>query len=110
MYLGDWSDPNTKTDREAGTSRVTTLAEDEETVTGGLQTVGLMIIKPSDGLELGVCGPVIESKEVVVDGVVGAVGLTPDNGEGGLAVMVGEEEVAGGGGVAPGAAHGAAPE
>jgi hypothetical protein len=102
MLTSDWV-----ADREAGASRVT-LADDEETVTGGLQTVGL--IKPSDGSELGVGGPVIESKEVVVDGVVGAVGLTPDNGEGGLAVMVGEEEVAGGGGAAPGAAHGAAPE
>jgi hypothetical protein len=89
------------------------FVEDEKTVAGGPRTIGL--VKPSNGLELGVGGPVIEGKEFVVAGrgvviLESGDGFTPDNGEGRLAAMVGEEEVAGGGGAAPSAADRAATE
>jgi hypothetical protein len=89
------------------------FVEDEETVARGHETTGL--VKPSDGLELGVGGPVIQGKEFIVAGrgvviLESGDGFTADNGEGRLAAMVGEEEVVGGGGAAPSAADRAATE
>jgi hypothetical protein len=58
-------------------------------------------------MELGIVGsPVVEGEEVSVVGVLEA----GRDGETGLPAMVGQEEFAGGGGVSPGAAHGAATE
>jgi hypothetical protein len=82
------------------------LLEDEEAVAGHVREQGGF--KSGDRLELGVSGPVIESEDVLVANVPKFRG--GDEGEGGLTTVVGEEEGAGRGGLAPGATHRAAAE
>jgi hypothetical protein len=55
---------------------------------------------------VGVGGPVVERVDVFI--AAGAVFIAGDDGEIGLAAVVGQEEVTGGGGASPGAADGAA--
>ena len=83
---------------------------DEEAVAGGLRMhVAIAGAKSRDGLELVRCS-VVEGDDVYgTAGVAGAV-VAVDEGEAGLARVVGEEEVEGEGGVAPGGADGAAAE
>jgi hypothetical protein len=92
------------TDIEACVSLI--LVEDEEAVARHLQEQGGF--KSGDRLELGVSGPVIKSKDVLVANV--RIFRGGDEGEGGLTTVVGKEEGAGRGDLAPGAAHRAAAE
>jgi hypothetical protein len=80
--------------------------EDEETVAGGHYIEDpVKSVKLGDGMELGiVVSPVVKGEEVSVVGVLEA----GRDGETGLPAMVCQEEFADGGGVPPGAAHGAA--
>ena len=92
-------------ERKAGPNQAKP-GEDEEAVAGGFQTEKLVIVKPGDGLELGVGGPVVEGEDVSVP--LAGLFVSADDGEGGLSAVVRQEEVAGGGGAAPRAADGAA--
>lgn len=66
------------------------IVEDEEAAAGASQIEGL--VEPGDGLELGSSSPVVKGEEAPAVGAVEEV-------EGGLASVVGEEKVAGGGGL-----------
>jgi hypothetical protein len=78
-----------------------TLVEDEEAITGGMCRV---IFKPSNVLELGAGGPVIKDEDVFPVGAGwAAVFGAADDRKGGLAMVVGKEEVTGRGGAVPGA-------
>jgi hypothetical protein len=95
------------TDGEACVGRAV-VDEDEESVARGQQIV--TVVKTDDGLELVVGGSVIEGEELfVVSSGVSEFG-EDDDGEGWLAIVVGMEEIEGGGGAAPGTANGAAAE
>jgi hypothetical protein len=89
-------------------------AEDDQAVAGGLHIRELVGgAKSGDGMELvGGSDPctVVQRHDVQVPAaVVGAVALE-EEGQRGLAAVVGEEEFTGGGGAAPSAADGAAAE
>jgi hypothetical protein len=97
------------TDGEAGVG-LAILDEDYKSVAGGPPIV--TVVKTDDGLELVVGGLVIEGEElfVVSSGVFVSEFGEDDDGEGWLAIVVGMEEIEGGGGAAPGTANGAAAE
>jgi hypothetical protein len=70
------------------------------------------LVEPGDGVELVIRGggPVVEGEDVVVADAEDPLVVAGEDGEAGLAAVVGQEEVAGGGDGAPGAADGAAAE
>jgi hypothetical protein len=90
--------------RREGTNR-----EDEEAIAGRLHYDGSRVVNPEDGLEPGLRGggPVVEGAEVAPWAWALAFG-EEDEAEGGLVAVVCQEEVAGGGEAAPGAADGPA--
>jgi hypothetical protein len=95
------------TDGEACVGRAV-VDKDEESVARGQQIV--TVVKTDDGLELVVGGSVIEGEEVfAVSSGVSEFG-EDDDGEGWLTIVVGMEEIEGGGGAAPGTANSAAAE
>jgi hypothetical protein len=67
------------------------------------------ILKPGNVLELGVGGPVIEDVDAIYVARAAVFGAEDDR-KGGLAMVVGKEEVTGGGGTVPGAADSTAAE
>jgi hypothetical protein len=86
------------------------LGEKEQAVAGGLRVEDVVELR--DGVESVVVGggPWVEGEDVVVVDAADPRVAAGENGKAGLVVVVGEEEIAGGGYAAPGAADGAAAE
>ena len=87
------------------------LGQDEEAVAGRRWMEDPL--KPSDGVKLSVVGggPVVKGEDVAAAIFVSAaIFVAVCEGEAGLATVVSQEELAGGGRTSPGAAHGAAAE
>jgi hypothetical protein len=96
-------------DREAAAG-ANAFGEKEQAVTGCLRIEG--IVKLGDGMELVVLGggPAVQGEDVVVVDAEDPRVVAGENRKAGLVGVVGEEEVAGAGDAAPGAADGAAAE